>query len=60
MSLTILTVDDSRTMRDMLRMALNAAGMQVHQAEDGVHGLEVLSTCSPDCIITDLNTWSQF
>jgi len=55
MSLTILTVDDSRTMRDMLRMALNAAGMQVHQAEDGVHGLEVLSTCSPDCIITDLN-----
>ena len=55
MSLTILTIDDSRTMRDMLRMALTSAGMNVCQAEDGVHGLEVLGNCEPDCIITDLN-----
>ena len=42
MTVTILTVDDSRTMRDMLRMALVDAGFRVVQAEDGLHGLDVL------------------
>ncbi len=55
MSKTILTVDDSRTMRDMLRLALSAAGYSVIQAEDGVHGLEVLADADPDVIITDIN-----
>ena len=55
MSKTILTVDDSRTMRDMLRLALSAAGYSVIQAEDGVHGLEVLADSDPDVIITDIN-----
>lgn len=55
MSRTILTVDDSRTMRDMLRRALQEAGFEVVQAEDGVHGIEVLSGISPDVIITDVN-----
>lgn len=55
MTQTILTVDDSRTMRDMLRMALAEAGYNVLQAEDGVHGLEVLQTAIPDVIVTDIN-----
>jgi len=55
MSKTILTVDDSRTMRDMLRMSLEDAGFRVVQAEDGVHGLEVLEGETPDLIITDIN-----
>jgi two-component system chemotaxis response regulator CheY len=55
MSKTILTVDDSRTMRDMLRLSLEAAGFRVVQAEDGVHGLEVLSGETPDVIVTDIN-----
>jgi two-component system chemotaxis response regulator CheY len=55
MSMTILTVDDSRTMRDMLRLALVQAGYDVIQAEDGVHGLEVLSGSNPDVIVTDIN-----
>ncbi|MBE7184365.1 MAG: response regulator [Methylobacterium mesophilicum] len=55
MTKTILTVDDSRTMRDMLRVALNGAGFNVVQAEDGVHGLEVLAQNAPDVIITDIN-----
>ena len=42
MGKTILTVDDSRTMRDMLRLALSGAGHTVIQAEDGVDGVEVL------------------
>lgn len=57
MSKTILTIDDSRTMRDMLMMALSGAGFKVIQAVDGVHGLEVLGagTDAPDVIITDIN-----
>ena len=56
MSRTILTVDDSRTMRDMLHMALTDAGFRVLQAVDGVHGLEMLeSDDAPDVIITDIN-----
>jgi len=55
MSLTILTVDDSRTMRDMLMLALTNAGFNVVQAVDGVHGLEVLSGAAPEVIITDIN-----
>ena len=56
MGKTILTVDDSRTMRDMLRLALTGAGHTVVQAEDGVHGIEVLSqTPDVDVIITDIN-----
>lgn len=55
MSKVVMTVDDSRTMRDMLKMALVGAGFEVIQAEDGVHGVEVLSGAKPDCIITDIN-----
>src|SRR5262245_38126876 len=52
MSTTILTVDDSRTMRDMLMLALTDAGYRVVQAEDGVHGLEVLRNEMPQVVIT--------
>ena len=55
MTLRILAVDDSRTMRDMLRLALSEAGFEVHLAEDGIHGLEVLATFNPQVIITDIN-----
>jgi two-component system chemotaxis response regulator CheY len=56
MSKIVLTVDDSRTMRDMLRLALEEAGITVVQADDGVHGCEVLGqTPKVDVIITDIN-----
>lgn len=56
MSMTVLTVDDSRTMREMLRLALADAGFKILQAEDGVHGLEVLAQGErPDVIVTDIN-----
>jgi two-component system, chemotaxis family, chemotaxis protein CheY len=56
MGKTILTVDDSRTMRDMLRLALSGAGHTVIQADDGVHGVEVLEKSGVvDVIITDIN-----
>ena len=55
MSMKILTVDDSRTMRDMLRLALTAAGFDVVQAIDGVDGLDVLERENPEIVITDIN-----
>jgi two-component system chemotaxis response regulator CheY len=54
-SKTVLTVDDSRTIRDMLRMALVDAGYRVVQAVDGVDGLAKLQGEIPDAIITDIN-----
>ena len=52
---TVLIVDDSRAMRDMLRHSLTEAGFRVVQAEDGLHGVEVLNSERPDVIITDIN-----
>lgn len=55
MTKIIFTVDDSRTMRDMLLLALTDAGFDVVQAEDGVDALERLEGVTPDVIITDIN-----
>ncbi|MCQ0990212.1 response regulator [Jiella marina] len=57
MSRTILTIDDSRTMREMLKATLASSGFTVVQAEDGQHGIEVLQSMGqePDVIITDIN-----
>jgi two-component system, chemotaxis family, chemotaxis protein CheY len=55
MSKTVLAVDDSRTMRDMLSVALVDAGYQVALATDGQHGLEMLALATPDVVITDIN-----
>ncbi|MCB8836635.1 response regulator [Aurantimonas sp. VKM B-3413] len=57
MKRTILTIDDSRTMREMLRATLSTSGFTVVQAEDGQHGIEVLQgmDVEPDVIITDIN-----
>ncbi len=52
---TILTIDNSRTMRDMLRLALGGAGFNVVQAVDGQDGLKVLPQQPVDVIITDIN-----
>ena len=55
MTLEVLAVDDSRTMRNMIKMALNTGDFDIHTADDGVHGLEVLEGLTPDAIITDIN-----
>ena len=54
MSMTVLTVDDSRTMREMLRLALADAGFRVVQAEDGEAGLAVAKEQSPELILCDV------
>ena len=55
MNKTVLTIDDYRTMRDMLYLALVDAGYRVIQAVDGIDGLETLSAEGADVVITDIN-----
>jgi two-component system chemotaxis response regulator CheY len=55
MSISILTIDDSRTMRDLLRLTLEEAGFFVTTAEDGADGVQKLTDANPDVIITDIN-----
>lgn len=55
MPLTVLAVDDSRTMRDLLAAALVSEGYEVRLAADGADGLAVLDALVPDVIVTDLN-----
>jgi two-component system chemotaxis response regulator CheY len=51
----ILTVDDSKTMRDMVSFTLKSAGFDVVEAVDGANALDVLAGTSVDAIITDIN-----
>ena len=55
MSKVILTVDDSRTMREMVAFTLQEAGYKVLEAEDGKAALTVIEGNHVDAIITDLN-----
>lgn len=52
---TILTVDDSRSMRMLLRATLAGQGYDVREAEDGQEALDWLETNEVDLIITDIN-----
>jgi two-component system chemotaxis response regulator CheY len=52
---TILTVDDSPSIRQMIKVVLGPAGHTVIEAGDGAQGLEKAKASRPDLIITDLN-----
>lgn len=52
---SVLTVDDSASMRALLRAALTSNGFNVEQAEDGQEALEWLATNEVDVVLTDIN-----
>jgi two-component system chemotaxis response regulator CheY len=52
---TILTVDDSMSIRETVRMTLEGAGYRVCTAEDGLRGLAAAQQTRADLVITDLN-----
>jgi two-component system chemotaxis response regulator CheY len=54
-TISVLTVDDSPSMRALLRASLTANGFAVEQAEDGQEALEWLSTNEVDVVLTDIN-----
>ena len=52
---TILTVDDSPSVRQMIKLVLGPAGHTVVEAGDGSEGLARAKAQSFDLVITDLN-----
>lgn len=52
---SILTVDDSASIRQAIKIALGAEGYQVTGAANGADGLTKASAGGYDLIITDLN-----
>ena len=55
MSKLILTVDDSASMRMLLKASLTAQGYSIESANDGEEGLERMREVKPDLLITDIN-----
>jgi two-component system chemotaxis response regulator CheY len=55
MAKRVMTVDDSRTMREMVSFTLRKAGFEVSEAEDGSKALAALKAAPVDVVITDLN-----
>lgn len=52
---TILAVDDSASMRQMVAFTLKAAGHSVVDAIDGQQALDIAKTQSFDLVLTDVN-----
>ena len=55
MTASILTVDDSPSLRMAIKIALTGAGYAVTEAADGVEGLNKATSTPFDMIVTDLN-----
>ena len=53
MTTKVLAIDDSRTIRNLLRMCIEGAGFDFHSACDGVEGVDVFADVDPDIVITD-------
>lgn len=52
---SILAVDDSASMRQMVSFTLKGAGYEVLEAADGVEALGIAKTRGVDLVITDVN-----
>ncbi len=55
MAKSILTVDDSSSIRQMVGFTLRGAGYDVIEAEDGQEGLDKARQRTVDLVLTDLN-----
>lgn len=52
---TILAVDDSASMRQMVSFTLKGAGYDVTEASDGQEALDIAKTKAFDLVVTDVN-----
>src|SRR5688572_27506786 len=55
MSKTILTIDDSASIRQMVAMTLKGAGLTVLEAGNGLEGYNKAITETVHAVVTDLN-----
>lgn len=51
---TVLVVDDSQTVRQMLSELLQKGGLTVIEAANGIEAKEKIQTKAPDLVITDV------
>ena len=52
---TILTVDDSPTIRKLVSLTLSNCGYEVLTASDGMDALNRIASCKPALILLDIN-----
>jgi two-component system chemotaxis response regulator CheY len=55
MTKTILTIDDSASIRQMVAMTLTSAGMDVIEAANGAEGYDKAISHTVHAVLTDLN-----
>lgn len=55
MTLKVLAIDDSRTMRGLVQRVIEEAGFACICAQDGIHGVARFKEEHPDVVITDIN-----
>ena len=51
---TVLIVDDSSTVREMVSDILRKSGLAIIEAADGKEAQEKIQTTSPDLVVTDI------
>lgn len=55
MTVKVLAIDDSRTIRSLVQKVMEDAGFDCICAEDGVDGIARFAEVAPDVVITDIN-----
>lgn len=55
MTIKVLAIDDSRTIRSLVQKVMQEAGFACVCATDGVQGVAMFATEAPDVVITDIN-----
>jgi two-component system chemotaxis response regulator CheY len=55
MTKTVLCIDDSASIRQMVKLTLSGAGYTVVEAADGAAGLAKARETAAHCVVTDLN-----
>jgi len=55
MTIKVLAIDDSRTIRSLVMKVMREAGFSCVCADDGLQGVALFATEAPDVVITDIN-----
>ncbi|EEW24189.1 response regulator [Rhodobacter ferrooxidans] len=55
MTIKVLAIDDSRTIRSLVQKVMEEAGFECALADDGVQGVARFVENPPDVVITDIN-----
>ena len=55
MTIRVLAIDDSRTIRSLVQKVMEEAGFECTLADDGVQGVTRFKENPPDVVITDIN-----